>query len=254
MAAAVAAVEIAVACHTRQTPEVLVLAVGTVAPAEGLEGEQIVAGVHIGGHVKLGGGLAVFGIAHKLTVHPKVHVGGDTAEVGYHLAAFPSVGHLYHLAVAAHMVVFYRHLGRIVLEVSAPGETDVHINRVAETVQLPDARHRHHAPRCVVVRLLVEVGGPLIGIFHPVEFPVTLKRQITVAGRTLVFLGFFLVFISEERGVHGETVHLVHLHVMPLLIGRSSRLYGCCGLVLGCGLVLCGGLHAGQGEQDRGDE
>ena len=75
------------------------------------------------------------------------------------------------------MVVLCRHHRRIVLEVSAPSESYVHVFGVAEAVQLPDARHAHVFPRCVVIVGAEEVGRTLVGVLHPLEAPVALDRE-----------------------------------------------------------------------------
>jgi len=69
-----ARVEEAVACHARETPEVLVLAVRAVAPAERLESDEIVALLKIWCDVELHCRLRVLCVAHELAVHPEVHV------------------------------------------------------------------------------------------------------------------------------------------------------------------------------------
>ena len=66
--------EVALACHAGEAPEVLVLAHGAVAPAEGLEGDEVLAGVEILGDVKLRRHLRVLGVAHVLAVDEQVHV------------------------------------------------------------------------------------------------------------------------------------------------------------------------------------
>ena len=147
----VAGIKITVARHAAQSPEVLVFAVRAVAPTEGLEGNQVVAFLHIGRDVKLGGHLRILSIAHIHAVDIQVDVGRHAAKVGNNLLAVPAVGYVDDAAVAAHMVVFQRHLRRIVLEMSAPGEADVHVYRVAITVEFPYSRHADGLPCRVVI-------------------------------------------------------------------------------------------------------
>ena len=79
------------------------------------------------------------------------------------------------------MVVFHGHHWRVVFEMSAPGEAHVHIFGVAISVQLPHSRHLHRAPCLVVERGVKEVGGSLVGVLHPFEFPHAVERQIVAA-------------------------------------------------------------------------
>ena len=220
----VAGEEIAVAGHPREAPEILVLTVGAVAPAESLEGDEIVALAQVWGDVELCRHLAVLGVSHKLSVHPQVHVGGDGAEMGHHLLALPVVGDIHHAPVTAHPVVFHRHLGRVVLEVSSPCESDVHVDGVAETIEFPHSRHGHASPSPVVEVLGKEVGGPLVGVLHTKEFPHTLERQVVARGFHVARHGLFGVAIGEEGGVDGEPVDVVHLHVVPF--GESGHVVG----------------------------
>ena len=147
----VAGIKITVARHAAQSPEVLVFAVRAVAPTEGLEGNQVVAFLHIGRDVELGGHLRILSIAHIHAVDIQVDVGCHAAKVGDNLLAVPAVGYVDDAAVAAHMVVFQRHLGRVVLEMSAPSEADVHVYRVAIAVEFPYSRHADGLPCRVVI-------------------------------------------------------------------------------------------------------
>ena len=223
---AVAGIEIALPGHTRKPPEVLIFVPRTVAPAEGLKGDEVFTFLYIGSDVKLGRHLGVFGIACKASVDVEVDVGSDAPEVGNHLfAARPVVGHDDGTAVGPHVIVAHRHLGRHSVEVSAPCEADVHIERVAIAVEFPVARHRHHGPRRVIKRRQIEVGGPLVGVLHPLEFPQTVEAQevfrlLFVVNRK-VLLG---AVESEKLGVEWQSVDLVDLKIVPFgpCRGRSG--------------------------------
>ena len=167
----VAGIKITVARHAAQPPEVLVLAVRAVAPTEGLKGNQVVALPHIGRDVELGGHLRIFGIAHIHAVDIQVDVGRYAAKVGDNLLAVPAVGDIDGAAVAAHMVVFQWHLGRVVLEMSAPGEADVQVYRVAIAVEFPYSRHADGLPCRVVIAGFEEARRPLVGSFGKVKLP-----------------------------------------------------------------------------------
>ena len=70
----VAGVEVAVASNTRKAPEVLVLEVRTVAPAERLKRNQVFAWFKVRSKVEFGFEFAVLAISHKFAVHPKVDI------------------------------------------------------------------------------------------------------------------------------------------------------------------------------------
>ena len=70
----VAGVEVAVACNTRKAPEVLVLEVRTVAPAERLKRNQVFAWFKVRSKVEFGFEFAVLAVSHKFAVHPKVDI------------------------------------------------------------------------------------------------------------------------------------------------------------------------------------
>ena len=84
-----ARVEEAVASHTREAPEVLVLAVRAVAPAESLESDEVVALLKERSDVELHCRLRVLAVANEVAVHPEVHVRRNRSEVSYHLASVP---------------------------------------------------------------------------------------------------------------------------------------------------------------------
>ena len=186
--------EIALTRHAGETPEVLVLIHGAVAPAEGLESDEVLAGMEILRDVKLSGYLRVLGVAHILSVDKEVHVRRDAAEMGDDLLAVPRSGELDDAAVRTYVVVLHGHACRrsvlrcvlrlpafvnvVVLELVAPGKADVDILRVTITVEFPDAGDVHRLPRTVVEVRLVEVLRTLIGILDPVEFPWALKGEI----------------------------------------------------------------------------
>ncbi len=85
----IAGKEIALTSHTAQAPEVLILIPGTIAPAEGLEGNEVLALLQIRSDVKLGGYLAILCITGKLSVYIEIDVGSYTTEVSDDLLAIP---------------------------------------------------------------------------------------------------------------------------------------------------------------------
>ena len=178
--------------------------IGTITPSEGLESNEVLTTMNIRGYVKLGCHLSVLRIANILTVDPQVNVRGDRAEMGNDLLTRPIGRNSNRATVRPHMVVLDGHLWRIVLEMTAPRKSHIHIFRVAIAVQFPDTRHRHVHP---VLRIIVhteEIRWPLIGMFHPEEAPSTVQRQ-TISLR--------------ERCMHRITVDLIDLQVVPLRHG-----------------------------------
>ena len=151
-----------------------------------------------------------------MSVYEEVDVGCHRTEVSHYLLAIPVGRQFDDAAIAAHVVVAdgYWHavVGNLILfletlevvftvEHVSPSEAYVHIFGVAVAVKFPDARHLHGFPSRVVVVGLVEIGGTLVGIGHPVEFPRSLKREVIgrlchVAGESSLH-----VLIGEEVGV-----------------------------------------------------
>ena len=191
-------IQITVAGHTTEAPEVLILAVAAVTPTEHLEGKEVVTAMQIRRDIKLCGHLTVFRITHELSVHPQIDIRGDTAEVGDDLLTIPVVRDLDNLAVAAHVVVFHRHIGRVVLEMSFPCKTDIHIDRVAEAVYFPDGWDLHRAPTLVVIVGLVEIGGTLVGVLYPFEVPVAMQGEEILRGIHVPFECFLLILVGKE--------------------------------------------------------
>ena len=143
--------------------------------------------------------------------------------MGDNLFAFPCSGQRDGSAIAAHVVVFHRHLWRVVLEMSTPSKAHVQVNGVAIAVQFPDARHGHGSPRRVVKVGFVKAGGTLVGIFHPIKFPIAMQRQVVFRAFWVAHLCLLIVFKGEEVGVHGHAVKGVHLQVVPFGERRLGR-------------------------------
>ena len=80
-------------------------------------------------------------------------------------------------AVGTHVVLLDGNVRRIVFEPAPPGISDVEVDRVAVTVQFPESRDLHVVPAFVVESDLEKVRRTLVGIAHPVEFPVSVQRN-----------------------------------------------------------------------------
>ena len=171
----VTCVKIAVTSYARVAEEVLIFQITAVAPAEYLEGNHVFTRFQVVGQVELGFQFAVFAISYVTSVHPKVHVGSYRAEMRKNLFAFPVGGKDDFFPVRAYVIVFCRHLRRIVFELASPGISYVDIDRVTVTVQLPNARHLKVIPTFVVEISLIKVGRSCICMSYPVEFPRTVQ-------------------------------------------------------------------------------
>ena len=184
------------------------------------------------------------------------------------LFAFPCSGQRDGSAIAAHVVVFHGHLWRVVLEMSTPSKAHVQVNGVAIAVQFPVSGYGHVAPSRVVKVGFVKACGALVGIFHPIKFPIAMQRQVVFRAFWVARLRLLVVFKGEEVGVHGHAVKGVHLQVVPFgelrlcrdaagghcLFGDAFYIAPCCRtfrLVLRCRLGLC--LQA-EGSQCRPKE
>ena len=209
-------IEVTGASYPAQPPEILVLMIGTVTPAERLEGDEVITRMDIRGDVKLSGNLGILRIAHILAIHPQIYIRRDRAEIGNHLFSLPVGRDRHRTTVGADMIVLNGNFRRIILEVSAPGEPHIHILRVTIAVQFPHTRDGHRRPPLLVVVQTVEIRGTLVGTFHPEEMPCAVDRQ-------LVGLG--------ETGVYWVAVDLIHLQVMPLchrgLLGSGHHGHPC---------------------------
>ena len=75
--------------NAREAPEVLVLEVGAVAPAENLQRQQVLTLAQILRHVEIGRQLAVLAVAHKAAVEPHVDVRRGRADAQADILARP---------------------------------------------------------------------------------------------------------------------------------------------------------------------
>ncbi len=178
----VAGIEIAIATHAAETEEVLILDVSAVAPAECLEGDEVVlAGLDVGSEVKLVLELRVLAVAHELSVDPQIDIGGDGTEMSNHIFSLPVGGNAHRAAVGTHMVVLDGNVGRIVFVAVAPGVAHVHVDGVTVAVELPYGRHHDFVPAAVVEIGAPEIGWALSCVLHPIEFPFAVKAHVVVA-------------------------------------------------------------------------
>ena len=126
------------------------------------------------------------------------------------------------------MVVFGRHIRRIVLVVVAPGVADVHIDRVAVAVKFPHGGHIKLVPALVVKILFPEICGSAVQVAHPVEFPWSVKAHEVRAFFFGAGGGCIGVFVGEISRVHRQTVDRVDIGVLPLFEGLPESTGGAC--------------------------
>ena len=170
--------EIHVAEDAAHPPEVLVLEVRSVAPAEVLDGEQVLAGLEERGDVELDRRAAVLAHADLLAVDPEVEEGVDAVEGDQDPPARPVLGHREGAAVGVDRVV--RIVGRHVRRLPRPGPRilRVHVDRDAVALDLDVGRHRDRVPLRVVEIRLPEVRHPLGVVLGVVVFPVAVERAV----------------------------------------------------------------------------
>ena len=219
----VARVEVAVAAHARKAEEVLIFEVCAVAPAEDLERDEIPAGFHVGRQVELGLQLAVLAVTHIAAVDPEVDVRRHRAEMRDDLPAGPCRGDVDRTAVGTHVVLLDGNVRRIVFEPAPPGVTDVEVDRIAVSVQLPESRHGHVVPAFVVVADAEKVRRSLVGVAHPVEFPVSVQRDEPLREGLVARLCGFRRFVREPGAMHRHSVHGIHAGVLPFVALRAGR-------------------------------
>lgn len=184
----VTGIEVAVAADARETPEVLVLEERAVAPAVDAHHDQVVAARRqVAGDVEFGFELAVLAVARFAAVDPERHVRGGRADVDEYVAALPVGGNRNGAAVESRVVLFVGNQRGAQFEELVPRVGFVRVNRVAVAVQLPDARHRHCAPRRIVVSGAEEPFGFGSRAVHAQEGPFAVERAVEGRAGVVVF-------------------------------------------------------------------
>ncbi len=207
-----AGINIHAAGDAAKAPEVLVLKVSAVAPAEYLQRDGVAARFYKGGQIEAGLQLAVLAVAHFAAVDPHAHVAGGAAYAQAYLRADPVGGNVKCAPVLPHVVLFDGRVGRIVLVVTSPGVADIHIQRLAKAVQLPKARNRHRVPLRIVVADGLEAACADIRILVPFKTPDAVQGQ----GPLLV---------RNECRTHRQAVLFEHVRILP---GLHFGLVCCC--------------------------
>ena len=204
-------IDIYAAGDTCETPEVLILQVGAVAPAHHLQGDGILPCLDKFRDVETGLQFAVFAVTHFLAIDPDPDVGRRRADAQADLLADPVLGDRESTAVLADVVFLSRYFGRIALEMTAPGIADVQVERIAVAIEFQHARHRDRAPVRIPETYGLETGRPLRRSRSQLEFP----RAVQAEG---------LLLDGREGRRHRKTVLFIDTRVLP--VGQGSRRKG----------------------------
>ena len=210
-------IKVAVAAHAREAEEILIFEVGSVAPAEDLKGEEVLAGLDIFRDVEFGLEFRILAVTDEFSIDPQVDIRGDGPEMGDDLLVRPRGRNFDLTAVGADVVFGRGHLGRIVFKLLAPRITDIEVLRIAVAVQLPQSRNGHRAPRPVVEAGTEKVRGTLVGVADPGEFPRSAEVEEPFGGGPVARAGGVCGFVGEEGGVHLLPVDLVDRGVEPFV-------------------------------------
>ena len=217
-----------IASNTRHTPEVLILKVSAVAPAEYLQCDEVLARLNKLCEVELCSELAVLGVTDKLAVYPHIHIRCSRADVEENISADPLLWDVEGAAVRAHVVLLNRHIGWVVAEVATPSVADVYIDWVAIAVQLPHTWHLQVIPALVVIAYGKEIGWTLVGILNPVESPGAVERKtvwvVLIAIDSSCLLGRVENLV---RGVHWSAIDLIEFGVTPLVEALCHKRSAC---------------------------
>ena len=175
-------VHIHLACYAGEAPEVLVLAVGAVAPAHHLHGNDcLLSGHHILGDVELCFELRVLAVAHLLAVHPQGEVTGGRAHVHIDALSLPAGWDGECTAVGTRVVVLLLHHGRVVGKLGCPGVAHVLVGLVAVSIHLEESGHGEVLPSRVVIAGHEEVLRGQVVVFDKLELPHSFHRQKALA-------------------------------------------------------------------------
>ncbi len=171
-------VEVNFARNTCETPEVLVLQIGAVAPSHHLHGNLVATRLEVFCYVKLGCNLAVLTVTNVFAVDPKHEVARCGAYMETDFLAFPTLRKVETAAIGTHIVVGFADERRITIEGSRPGIARIPVCPVAVAVYFQQSRHGEIHPLSVVEVGFVEALRSLVVVFGEVEFPLSLHREI----------------------------------------------------------------------------
>ena len=241
-------VEIHIAEDTAHAEHILTLQIRTIAPAEHLHGQGVLALVQEVRQVKLGHVVGALRVAHVLSVEPNEGRAVDAAEMDERAAAVPVVGNLEGAHVGAHGVDAV--VGSTVIETRAGldvgrrvgvGVLHIGIDGAVVALHLPVGGNGDGVPGTHVVAFLPEVHRSLRGLADEVEAPRTVEREVAVV---------------DGRSPGRLVVRLVGQHRLFALVGHVGGygrllVFGEDGFVLPVGCLNLGLLHRFKGEPSR---
>ena len=180
-------IEIARTPYSTQTPEILVLMIGTVAPAERLEGNEVFTSMDIGSDIKLGGNLGIFRISHILTINPQINIRRNRTKIGNYLFTVPVGRDSYRATIRADMIILDRYLWRVILEVTTPSKAHIYILWVTKAIQFPHPRDRNGRPSLLYIVCTIEICRTLVCTFHPEKMPCAVQRDTISMGECCMY-------------------------------------------------------------------
>ena len=101
--------------------------------------------------VKTGFELAVFTIAHFLSVDPHPYIRGCRADVQEDIVSLPRRVNGECSSVLTCIIVLKRRNRRVIIVVTSPCIADIHINRITIPVELPHPGNRDRVPCRVII-------------------------------------------------------------------------------------------------------
>ena len=207
-------------------PVVLSLEIGTVAIAEYLHRQRILALLQQPRHIEMSRKAAVLAVSGQLTVDPAVESRLHTLEIQENVHALPSARQGELPDVGPHGIVVLGNIRRI----RGKGIARIRINRCVEPLQLPASGHPDIRPAAGAVTRLVEVGGTFIIVLGIKELPRTVEGdaalRIRIQGKAFRIRqgklpqGRLLIGKGEKMGPHRLAVDLIYSGVLP----RTGRI------------------------------
>ena len=114
-------IDISITGEAAESPEILILEIGAVAPAEYFERNEILSTcLDIFRNVETGFELAVLTISDLFSVDPDTDIGGSRTDTQADLLALPCIRYREGTAVLPNMIVLSRDDGRIVGVMASP--------------------------------------------------------------------------------------------------------------------------------------
>ena len=217
-------VDINVAHDARKANEVLVFEPGTVAPAEHLHGDVVLALAQVLVDIKFMTCESVFGISHIVAVHPDVVSRFHAFKVQTDALAIPLFGNGEGAAVVAHRVKVGRCARSGDAVVLRPRVNHVRINRMVVAEQLPGRRNRDFVPAGNIVVVLVEIVVALARFFHVEEFPLARQRLVPFRRMAVALHGLFHRSVGHRGHVRVEAVHTENARfAVPFVVRAALR-------------------------------